>query len=203
MSIAKTYKEIGQIKPVVLRKTSVDKQGRQLYVAVFGQTRIHAARVAELQYIKAFVLDKPSKLTISLLQCAEDLSESDTPWQRARVLYDQFLQQREAQHGYTKEQFIHEYQHLASKETMRRAFRFIELDPFTKRAVIEGLLDYHKGLQIGEAFDQEHALSHDHFSLLYEAITGRYGKDAIDKCIKKMRGGATERFAFPYSGERL
>lgn len=156
-ALAEEMKRTGQIKPGMVRHTGTrQKDGKPLYTMVFGQTRVKAGRKAGLETFKAFVVDDLSPVEIAILQCMEDLSETDTPAERAEGLYTyyKFLKDQIGE-DYDPATFIREQGHLGSETMLRKVFSYQEASPLIKDLVKARLIGYDAGIQLSKLRPQD------------------------------------------------
>jgi hypothetical protein len=183
----------GQIKPGLLLEQEID--GKKKYRLIYGHTRYLAAKKAGLKYYKTFVRDNLNDLEISILQAVEDLSESDSPVERAKVLnkhynlnklksqlaHDKLSLEEKSEKEYvpyTKEDFVKEYSHLGSRKVLKDALEFMELEDNLRGMVASKLISYESSLKIGK-LSKEHKLS-----LLYSTMASHVSTSELDAKIK-------------------
>ena len=183
-ALAEELKEYGQIKPGLVVKTRT-KNGKPVYTMIYGHTRYLAAKKAGLKHFEAFVRSDLKPLEISILQSMEDLSEEDTPAERARVLNKHYslmrLKAEKQGRAYSKEDFTRDFKHLGNKKTLRDALEFMELDIAIRNMATEKIIGYDAAIKVGR-------LPKDNvFDVLYPTMSSQLRGAEIDMLIRKVR----------------
>jgi len=180
IALAKEIKEIGQLKPALVVKKEEGK-----YRVVYGHRRYFASKKAGKEYLKAFVVEKDlSELEVQLLQCHEDLSEQDSPVERARVLHLHYtLMQKQAELSgkeYTPQNFVKDFSHLASRKNLLGALKFMDLDELTRAFAELELIGKGSAIEIGRLEGE------DRMWVLFNAMANPYSgrvKEMVDTKI--------------------
>jgi len=186
-ALVKEIKAYGQIKPGLLRKLP-NPQGNIKYRLIYGHSRYKGVVLAGKKYYKAFIREDLTDLDAKLLQSVEDLSETDTPLERATVLNKKYhLKQKQAMEEnipYTKKDFIKEFKHLGDSKILQDALEFMELDEHIRNMVSMNVLGYESALKIGKLSED------DRLNVLYKVMSSQFkGKD-IDAYIRKVEEDA-------------
>ena len=192
-NLSKEMAVTGQIKSGLVKSAGM-KGGKQMYKVIFGHNRYFAAKKAGIKYFKAFIRDDFTRTEIALLQAMEDLSEQDSPIERARVLFKQYnLAAKKAElqgRQYSKEDFVKEYGHLGKKNTLYGALSFMELDESLRDMATLGLIGYNAAITIGK-LDSDSQLE-----ILYKAMTANITKTALEKDIARLEASKSQEALF-------
>jgi ParB/RepB/Spo0J family partition protein len=183
-ALVEEIKIYGQLTPGLVKKIAVE-DGSTKYRIVYGHTRFKAVTLAGKKYYKTFVRDDLTDLDVSMLQSIEDLSESDTPVERAKVLNKQYnlmkLIAEKDGTSYDKEDFLHEFRHLGNRKTLKDALEFMELDKHLRNMVATKSLSYDAALRIGKLSDD------DRLTVLYNVMTSQLKGNDLDKYIRGVK----------------
>jgi len=182
-ALAEEIKIYGQLTPGLVRKTVADDENK--YKIVYGHTRFKAVKLAGKKYYKAFIRNDLTDLDVSMLQSIEDLSESDTPVERAKVLNKQYnlmkLLAEKENRSYDKEDFLREFRHLGNRKTLKDALEFMELDMHLRNMVATKAISYDAALRIGNLSDD------DKLTVLYNVMTAQLKGKELDKYIRGVK----------------
>ena len=174
---------VGQVKPGLVKPVYDSDGSLKHYIVIYGHRRYKAAKKAGLQTYTAFVRDDLESIDAGLLQSIEDLSEKDTPLERARKLYSQYdlIRQQRAINGdeFTQEEFIRTHRSLQSPKTMRDYFDLLSLPEELQYCVDKKLLSKANALLAKD-------LSKDaQFSILYNALVNNLSGHKIKSIINE------------------
>ena len=192
-NLSKEMAVTGQIKSGLVKSAGI-KGGKHTYKLIFGHNRYFAARKAGIKYFKAFIRNDFTRSDIALLQAMEDLSEQDSPIERARALFKQYnLATKKAElqgKKYSKEEFVKEYGHLGKRNTLYNALSFMELDESLRDMATLGLIGYNSAIKIGK-LDSDSQLE-----ILYKAMTTNITKNALEKDIARIEATKNQEALF-------
>lgn len=153
VEMAESMKDIGQCTPILLRPvrfSSGPKRGRiKKYMLVEGHRRTNGARLAELKFMQAYVLDLDD-IEARLIQYESDVHEQDVLRERAERIYNLFQMKKkkreremrkagDKRYNYTVAEFAREQVGI-SVDTVRSLLEYHDLDIQTKSMYEEGLL---------------------------------------------------------------
>ncbi|MBN1175523.1 ParB/RepB/Spo0J family partition protein [Candidatus Woesearchaeota archaeon] len=179
-NLAEEMALIGQVKPGLLKPVYDDPNYD--YEVIYGHRRFKAANMAKLKTYSAYIRDDLDAVDIGLLQSIEDLSEKDSPLERAKKLYSHYeliKSQKEIQgEDYSQEDFIKTHRSLQSPKTMREAFALLSLPHELQYCVDKKLLSKANALLASKLSPD------DQFSVLYNSLVGQQSPQKIKKSIK-------------------
>jgi len=186
-ALDREIRAIGQIKPGL-----VEIIGNVGYRIVYGQRRFDSVKRAEIPFFKTFVVPELGKLQRGVLQCAENLFEADTAAERAKVLYTQYqlmkLISESKGEEYTIRDFVNDFGHLASDNTLARSIRFMEQDQIIQDLVRARVVSFGASFKISSVKEEKR------LEVLYAAMV--LSRKELEQRIKEINGNQEQMTLF-------
>ncbi len=170
--LAASIKTYGVIQPITVKKID----GARGYQLIAGERRVRAARLAGLEKIPAFVLDREEQIGDLELALIENIQREDLNPIEIALAYRQLIDE----HGYTQDQLS---ERIGKKRsTITNYLRLLQLPPEIQWSVAQGELSMGHARVLAGIKDPQHR------SRLYErCLQDRLSVRELEKLASKQK----------------